>query len=1046
MASGVIATWGAHGNMLRITLFAAFSLVSDDSPVAGCSSGRLQSLLAYLLLHRHAPQPRHHIAYVLWPDVPEDRARSSLRNLVYQLRNALPLYDSCVAADSRTLQWRFDAPCTLDVADFEAALKSAGHSPENPVKRYWLEVATSLYKGDLLPGNYDEWLTSLRYELRQRFERALIQLAELCEQTEDFQAALPHAQRYARFAPLDEANTIRLMRLYARHGDRTGVQRAYDQCATALSAELGLQPAPATQQAYSQYLREAAMPAAVSSSPAQPKRRPPALPRPIASLVGREHELTQITRHLKEPDCRLLNIVGPGGMGKTRLALAAAHELQSCFAQGAAFVTAVAVADAANLPQALADGLELAYTGRTSIEQQLMLYLADKEMLLVLDNLEHLPSAGELLMDLLSGAPALKLIVTSRGRLHLPQEWVLDLEGLPIPTEAGEWTKDSAATLFLQRARRVKMSFAPTPDDRRAILAICRLVDGVPLALELAANWVRLLSVSEIAAEISRDLDFLTAPAPVARVVERHRSLRVVFDHSWRLLSPVEQRLLGRLSLFRGGFTRDAARVVADLPADVPILPLLVSLIDKSLLRRTSERRYDLHELIRQYAAAHLNSDPGEAGVALECYAAYYLSWLQTTLPRLRSSEQREMLREIGPELNNIRAAWDWAVAHSHLSLLKESAWVIWYYFDLRNMYGEFVGMFVRAEEAILRAKDSANSNQTDSLAAQCDNAVCHLRIWRAFSGLRLGHVTEMRDLMQDSLTILRRQGDLAGLGDGLWVHGILSWLSGDFEVAAADLQESLEVNQALQRPWQVSFAYVLLGAVRHEQGGYNQAYELLGQGLAQSRRLGVPRNTVFALGLLARTTTALGRPEEVTQLMHENLRLATEMEDYSAMAYALENLGLALQAAGQLGEAWDHFQRAIAYHSEIADAWSASRTLSYAGQLALLQGDIREARRCFAGALRTAMEAEFHPYAVDALLGLAEVARREENLESAHILATHVLQHPAGVQAAKDRARLLLSELEKELTPAQLALAREQARALSFDDLVKNALAGAAN
>ncbi len=364
---------------------------------------------------------------------------------------------------------------------------------------------------------------------------------------------------------------------------------------------------------------------------------------------------------LSDPNCRLLTLVGPGGIGKTRLAIETAAQSQAVFADGVFFVPLAPVSSTRFIIPVIADAIGFSFqgAGQTDPQTQLFNYLKEKQVLLLIDNLEHLLIEEGILVlaELLTNAPRVKFLATSRESLGLQGEWVFSVRGLPIPdNEFGpESVRNTSVELFLQRARRADVGFNATTDDYPMIVRICRLVDGTPLGIELAAAWVRALSCAEIAQEIERGLDFLhvsTRDLPV-----RHRSMRAVFDHSWKLLTEEEQGVLLQLSVFQGGFQREAAKQVAGAK-----LPALSSLVAKSLVHRSAEGRYDLHELIRQFAAEHFAEHPEDQAAAKTRHSNYFLTYFALAEARLCSSAQPETLSELISELDNFRGAWDWAV------------------------------------------------------------------------------------------------------------------------------------------------------------------------------------------------------------------------------------------------------------------------------------------------------------------------------------------------------------------------------------------------
>ncbi len=375
------------------------------------------------------------------------------------------------------------------------------------------------------------------------------------------------------------------------------------------------------------------------------------LPTQPTSFVGRENELAEITTLLADPACRLLTIVGAGGIGKTRLAIQSAVSQQPHFADGVHFVPLAPVASADLLPAAIAEALGISFFGSENPRIQTIRYLRETHMLLVMDNFEHLLEGTDLLTDLLQAAPNLKILVTSRERMNLQEEWVFALDGLSYPTEslADSLEHYSAIQLFVQRARQIQVPFSLN-ENRQAVQSICRQVEGMPLGLELAASWLRVMSCPQIVMQMAASLDFLRTP--LRNVPERHRSLRVVFDQSWRLLSDDEQAVLMKLSVFRGGFNLDAAVCVADAT-----LLLMASLVDKSLIRLNASKRYELHELFRQYAADQL-LDAGMASVTIERHVTYFLNLAERAEAHLFGPEQIIWFDRLEIDMDNLRAAY----------------------------------------------------------------------------------------------------------------------------------------------------------------------------------------------------------------------------------------------------------------------------------------------------------------------------------------------------------------------------------------------------
>ena len=381
------------------------------------------------------------------------------------------------------------------------------------------------------------------------------------------------------------------------------------------------------------------------------------LPGPRTSFVGRAAELDEIDRLLEDPGCRLLTLVGPGGAGKTRLALEAAARRIERYPHGVHFVPLVSVASSEFLAPAVAESIQFAVDGAHSgfsAQEQLLDYLGERSTLLVLDNFEHLVDGANLLGEIIERAPKVELLTTSRERLNVQSEWVLDVHGLGLAENGNGGS--AALRLFVERASQVAPDFSLDNDEQIEARRICTLVEGLPLGVELAASWVSVLSCAEIANEIEQNIDFLATS--MRDVPERHRSLRAAFDQSWRLLSSEQQAVLAQLSVLRGDFAREAAAAVSG--AD---LRLLSELVSKSLVRRSDFGRYELHELLRQYAAEKLAAESSdELAAARERHARHYLGALAEHRPALVSEGVVQARDELRRELDNMRVAAEWAV------------------------------------------------------------------------------------------------------------------------------------------------------------------------------------------------------------------------------------------------------------------------------------------------------------------------------------------------------------------------------------------------
>jgi DNA-binding SARP family transcriptional activator len=549
---------------LALTLLGPLQATLDGVPVAGFESQKVRALLAYLALEAKRPHAREVLAGLLWPNQTDQDARNNLRQALANLRQALGdqrATPSYLLITRDTVQFNRASTHQIDVVVFMELLATCDQHPhrhpetcrscaqrlQQAVKRYHGDFLSAFFLAD--SAAFEEWALLKREWLHQRALAASAQLASYYERRGEYAHAQQQAQRQLELDPWREESHRQLMRVLAAGGERSAALVQYATCRRILAAELGVAPEVATTALYDSIQRgsEVAPPHAVQLANILAAHTPP------TPLLGRATELAQLAEHLEDRNCRLLTLVGMGGIGKTRLALQAASDLDASFPDGVCFVPLVALTSAELLVPAIASALGLALHGLADPKTQLLAYLRAKDVLLVLDNFEQLLDGADVLSDIVQDAPGIVLLATSREPLNLRMEWLLDTPGLSVPERADAIgvEQSSAVQLFVQTARRMRANFALSPEIVPSVAHICQLVAGMPLAIELAASWVRSRSCSEIARGLEQSLEQLATT--MQDVPTRHRSMRVVFDQSWRLLSAAEQCVLRRLAVFRGG-------------------------------------------------------------------------------------------------------------------------------------------------------------------------------------------------------------------------------------------------------------------------------------------------------------------------------------------------------------------------------------------------------------------------------------------------------------------------------------------------------------
>jgi predicted ATPase/transcriptional regulator with XRE-family HTH domain len=733
------------------------------------------------------------------------------------------------------------------------------------------------------------------------------------------------------------------------------------------------------------------------------------LPENLPPWLGREQELAVLSRLLQDPLCRLLTVIGAGGMGKTRLAIEASRRHRALFADGVCFVPLAPLTSSAFLVPAIAAALGLVMQGQSEPRAQLLDYLRGQQMLLVLDNIEHLLDGVGLLVEMLQRTPQVKLLVTSRERLNLQSEWIFVLQGLPVPPDGAIMHAQEYASvqLFVQSARRAKVDFELQDGDTPAVVSICRMVEGMPLGIELAAAWVPVLSCRAIAQEIERSLDFLATS--VRDVPDRQRSLRAVFDHSWKLLAEEERGVLSRLAIFHGGFGRDAAAEIAGAS-----LPHLYTLVSKSLLRHRENGRYDLHEVIRQYALAHLAQDPA-CTAAHDRHSQYYLSRLRERERDLKGVGQQAAIRELKEEIDNIRAAWAWAISREEFgrigAALRSFGWLC----NVGVLYREGIEQ-LEALVRVLRSRPTSAPTQAVLGAALAQAGMLYFR---------QGQFDQAMRLYDESLALLRPLEDPALLPDALVISGVILHLQGKYGEGQQRMEEALVCSQAAGDRTFAAYAYFNFGYIASLRGKFAEGYEQMRVGLAQWRELGDPSSIAMGLNFISPTCIWLGRLDEADAYLQESLALLTQVGDLWGMGTVYRLMGLSALARGDPNLALAHIRHSLDLFSGYITGWDIALSLSYLGQATAAAGDAVEAERILREAFAIAAETRACPVMLETLAALAQLHLQAGDAEQAMALSLAVMDHAATTYEVRERAGRVYNEASARLTASQQAAAR---------------------
>jgi predicted ATPase/DNA-binding SARP family transcriptional activator len=907
-----------------------------------------RSQLVVLLALRRQWVPRAEVAALLWPELNDKQAFANLRKTLFRL----PLLPWAQVVQSEPAALRADVP--TDVAAFESALQAGS-----------VAAALAAYEGELLAGfddghseGWTRWLGFERDRLRAAWRNAA--LGCLDAGALDSATAMALTAQLLASDPLDEAALQHQVTMLARAGQGAAARTAYRQFVDRLQADLGLEPGAALRA-----LHDSLAVPVPRTALAEP------VPPPVADdgFVGRSGELVRITDLLSRDECRLLCLIGPGGVGKTRLARRAMQLLAAEHADGAVFVALEDVETPAQLGLRLAREAGVA-TGQRSGDALARAIDAwrDKHLLLVLDNFEQLAPQAATLERLLRECTGLKVIVTSRVRLQMVDEWSMPVEGLPCPDPEDRDRVEAfdAVRLFVKAARRVEPGFT-LGTEGAAIVDICRQVDGLPLALELAAAWVRVLSCAEIARELRQGTELLRAAD--ARHPARHASIEAVFEQAWRRLTEGERAVLAGLAVFHGGFSIDTARAVAGAS-----LPVLGALADKSLLARDRERMR-LHPLVQQLAALQLQARGARAETETR-HASHFHGWLQQLEPAAARG-QREALRAIDTEFENCRRAWVSAAALGLAAELLRSLPTLRHYFEHRARFEEGLALWRQAAETPLAATHDVLRAR---LLGQC-----------ALMEMRLARYPDAQATAARALEAATGSADRDACYQALAVQGGCALLAGRPAASREVYLQALELARLRANASDIASTLDNLALCEKRLGHYDESLGLTLEALAEHRRHGDDARLAVCLNNLGSLYTFLDDDEAARGHLVEAQALCERHGLVSTRAFALANLSDLALKAHDIDAARAHAEAALE-GAETAGLRSLEAWLKvHLARLATRRGELEAARSLLAGAAALAaalgaqsvkpavmlafaelLEAQGHPGAARRVLGFA--------------------------------------------------------------------------
>ena len=917
-------------------------------------SGRPLALLTYLVV-TGLPHTRDLLADLLWTDLDNQQARNNLRYLLPELRK---LFGGYLTVTTKSISFNRTQPYFLDIEVLRTTVTTT-----ETISSQQLQAAVDLYRGEFLTGFtirhapvFEEWVTMQRANMRQLLLQGLYTLAECYRAENNFVAGLSTTQRLLHLDPWHEAGHRLQMQFLAARGQHSRAIEQYYDLRQKLAQELGIEPATETHQLYIQ-LSRGELPAQNIAPPPlslagfnTPLVAPPTLPAikhnlpgQLTTFIGRRGEITELRASLLATNHRIITLIGEGGVGKTRLALTVAQSIVDLsvalaataeqigplslhrddrhptakFPDGIWFIPLAGItADdkyGDHLTGTVAQAIGLHFSGHQPLLVQLLTYLRSKALLLLFDNAEHLlPTFNDFLVQLLQHCPKLVTLVTSRHILNLQAEYIWRVAGLPVPPPEQAALLPpasvqiySSVALFIERANRINRDFQLTQENQTAISAICHLLAGIPLALELAAALTKHYTCSELYTTLQYNYTVLTSN--FADLAPRHRSIGAVLDYSWQFLTAEQARMLAACAIFTGGFTRAAAVKILETTPTV-----LTSLVDQSLLQ-VNDERFTLHELVRQYAATQLAQTPERQHTVLGRHAAYYLELLHSLEMALLGQVEAQAI--VQSELDNIRAAWRWSIDQGNTALTALGLESLQSFYRLAGLYREAIHLLEMAITAVRQALAVAPNPQLNHLLARL---LCHTaQFYR-----RAGEVETGETLAQEALCIGRQLADAALLG----------------------------------------FAYHELARLAQVRSDFLKMYQLAELGCVEARQAGLPQLIAECLNDLGVAVSSCMHPLTAIPHFYEAQQCLQGGTNRYLEARIAGNLGFFHLSCHEYHLAHRYLRQAATLQDYLQDRESSMITQLFLGDLATALGFYEQAQHAY-GQVLVSMQTIHNPY-----------------------------------------------------------------------------------
>jgi predicted ATPase/tetratricopeptide (TPR) repeat protein len=732
------------------------------------------------------------------------------------------------------------------------------------------------------------------------------------------------------------------------------------------------------------------------------------LPAQTTSFIGREHELNELQALIEDASLRLITVIAPGGMGKTRLAIEAGNQALNGLGMSAYLIELAPLTDSTSIVSAIADALKYNFQNdERPPKQQILDYLANKTLLFIFDNYEHIIESASLVSDILSVSPHIQVLVTSRRPLKQQGETLFHLAGMDFPdfVSIDDAINYAAIKLFVTSAKRVVSDFVLDPQNLSDVILICRMVQGMPLGIVLAASWIGVLSTGEIVEEMEESMNFLETDE--VNLPDRQRSMRVVMNYTWQMMSETEQKIFMQASVFTGGFTREAIQSVTNVS-----LRNLMSLANKSILHRNADTgRYTIHEMLRQYALEYLNQS-GDAPQAHQRHMTYYANLMSAYEKKFRGGGQLiSAMRIFERDIENIQVAWKYATDTTDFAVIDELLSGLFHFYDMRGWTVEGEQQFGRVAQ-VLRQK-----------AGEDHNILLGKLIARQakFLFYRGAHQKAL-ETMSESVKLLDNAENDDELAAALGIYADALSYMGDFENALKLCERSLVILQKTNDKWGIASAYNNLGVTYYYLRDYDNAIIHYEKSMEISREVGDISGVTAILSNLGAIAHDQGLYQRATELYMESMNLSEMLHDQYGVASIQLNLGWTLFVTQKYQQAYTYTIQSIETAERLGNRWLLTTAHINIGAIACELDDLDTAKQYLALAYKELQQLEANQLLPDIITGVGSLLIKYKIYDQAYNLLVYAGQLPGLEHETKARIKDLIQTAEVVLQSRAIA------------------------